>query len=207
MRFFLYPAIVLPIVILLGAVVLSAPSQQSELDRYVGEVRAGTMRYRDPAAAIADGYQPTELCIAEEGIHFIKPGFTRLINLEVGELTPEFLIYAPSDDGDLRLVGVEYYSVAFANTEIGPAPWFGETPPPLGWARPPPVLYLDQVFKGPLPGHIPGGPWHYELHAYVWDENPDGLFNRTNPNIVCLDPVGHDDEEEIHLEEEMAAGN
>ena len=216
MRFFIYPAIGLPIVILLGALVLSAPNQQSELDRYVGEVRAGTMRYRDPAAAIADGYQPTELCIAEEGIHFIKPGFTRLINLEVGELTPEFLIYAPSDDGDLRLVGVEYYSVALANTDIGPAPWFEEVPPPSGWARPPPVLYLDQVFQGPIPGHTFGDPWHYELHAYVWDENPNGVFSRTNPNIVCLDPVGHDHEEDMNeenmheedlREEEMVGGN
>lgn len=216
MRFLIYPAVVIPVVIVLAGLVLVGPTQQSELDRYIGEVRAGTMKYRNPAVAIFDGYQSNELCIAGEGIHFIKPGFTRLINLEVGELTPEFLIYAPSDDGGLRLVGVEYYSVALANTDVGVAPWFEEAPPPLGWARPPPVLYLDQVFQGPIQGHHFGDPWHYELHAYIWDENPEGVFNRTNPNIVCPDPVSDDHEENINedhingenlAEEEMAGGS
>ena len=157
MRILLYPAIIVPMVIVLAGVVLLGPTQQSEVDRYIGEVRAGTttttttmMKYRDPAVALADGYQSTEICIAREGIHFIKPGFTRLTSLEVGEFTPEFLIYAPSEDGELRLVGVEYYSVALANTEVGPAPWFEDNPPLLGWNRPPPVLYLDQTFLGPL---------------------------------------------------------
>ena len=211
MRILLYPAIIVPVVIVLAGVVLLGPTQQSEVDRYIGEVRAGTMKYRDPAVALADGYQSTEICIAREGIHFIKPGFTRLTSLEVGEFTPEFLIYAPSEDGDgkLRLVGVEYYSVALANTEVGPAPWFEDNPPPLGWNRPPPVLYLDQTFEGPLKGHTPGDPWHYELHAYVWDENSDGVFNRYNPNIVCPDPVSPDHEEELnedHMEKDMDKG-
>ncbi|MCZ6648940.1 MAG: hypothetical protein O7B30_06845 [Thaumarchaeota archaeon] len=201
---------------MLAGLVLSVPSQQSELDRYIGEVRAGTMKYRDPAVALAAGYQASEVCVAKEGIHFIKPGFTRLINLEVGELTPEFLIYAPSDDGNLRLVGVEYYSVALANTEVGQAPWFEENPPPLGWARPPPVLYLDKVFQGPISGHTFGDPWHYELHAYVWDSNPEGVFSRDNPNIVCPNPVSHDHEEDMNeehmheedlVEEEMVGGS
>ncbi|MEE8115298.1 MAG: hypothetical protein V3T23_13210, partial [Nitrososphaerales archaeon] len=73
MRFLLYPAVVLPVVILLAALVLSVPSQQSELDRYIGEVRAGTMKYRVRAVALADGYHSNVLWIPGEGFLFIKP--------------------------------------------------------------------------------------------------------------------------------------
>ncbi len=42
----------------------------------------------------------------------------------------------PRADGALRLVGVEYMTVALANTEGGHAPWFGPQAPPDGFSTP-----------------------------------------------------------------------
>ena len=56
------------------------------------------------------------------GVHYLNPGFAA--DLSSDPAAPEILLYAPTKDG-WRLVGVEYFSVALAVTDAGPAPWFG----------------------------------------------------------------------------------
>jgi hypothetical protein len=34
-----------------------------------------------------------------------------------------------------------------------------------------------------MPGHGPNEPEHYDLHAWVWHANPDGVFAEFNPNV------------------------
>jgi hypothetical protein len=68
---------------------------------------------------------------------------------------PNVLVYAPRPDGGLRLVAVEYASAT-------PATLFGEE-----FAPP----------SEDVPFHT--------LHVWVWERNPDGLFDPTNPRVSC----------------------
>jgi hypothetical protein len=40
-------------------------------------------------------------------------------------------------------------------------------------------------FDGPMLGHEPGMPIHYDLHAWLWKKNPKGMFARWNPTVTC----------------------
>ena len=64
----------------------------------------------------------------------------------------------------------------------------------VGWFRknidnyivvtPTPQLF-GQTFQGPMPGHVPGMPWHWDLHVWVWANNPSGMFAQWNPALSC----------------------
>jgi hypothetical protein len=49
---------------------------------------------------------------------------------------------------------------------------------------PTPQLF-GRTFDGPMPGHVPGMPWHWDLHVWVWANNPSGVFEQWNPAISC----------------------
>jgi len=151
------------------------------------EVRAAVARYHDYANAAFDGYSIAgEPCVASPagtmGFHAVNPAI--LGSGEIDALRPGILLYVPRADGSLKLVAVEYFAVALANTESGPAPWFGAEAPPLGFFNPAPSV-LGQTFDGPMPGHNPQMPWHYDLHAWVVESNPSGIFSMFNPSISC----------------------
>ena len=47
---------------------------------------------------------------------------------------------------------------------------------------------FGQTFDGPMAGHHPLMPTaltHYDLHVWLWKENPAGLFSPTNPDVKC----------------------
>ena len=73
----------------------------------------------------------------------------------VDPLTPEVLVYAPKKNGKYKLVAVEYLTIG------------GERP----------TLFDQQFDVGPFPGS-------FALHAWIWQGNPLGLFNPTNPNVA-----------------------
>ena len=55
----------------------------------------------------------------------------------------------------------------------------------MGISRP---RLFGQPFKGPMEGHEPLLPkklHHYDFHVWLFEENPAGLFNGTNPNVKC----------------------
>jgi hypothetical protein len=66
----------------------------------------------------------------------------------------------------------------------GPRPWFGAEVPELGFFNPAPSLF-GQTFQGPMPGHNPQMPWHYDLHVWLFESNPSGLFAPFNPAFSC----------------------
>ena len=78
----------------------------------------------------------------------------------------------------------EYFAVALANTANGPAPWFESTPPPDGFFNSAPSV-LGRTFDGPMPGHNPQMPWHYDLHAWLFEANPAGTFVPFTPALSC----------------------
>lgn len=149
--------------------------------------KAASARYHSLEQALKDGYSGAgEPCVASPdgamGIHYVNGPLTR--DLAIDPQQPEILLYIPGEDGALKLIGVEYFVVALANTPEGPRPWFGSESPPLGFFNPAPTLF-GQTFDGPMEGHNPEMPWHYDLHVWVAEENPSGVFAMFNPALSC----------------------
>lgn len=162
------------------------PTVPAELEK----VRAALEKYQDPYVAVRDGYFSTVGCIhypraggpghvpypaGAMGVHFLNPA---LVGPKPDPMHPAILLYEP-DGGTLRLVGAE---------------WF--VPIATG-IKERPVLF-GQPFDGPMAGHEPLMPeslHHYDLHVWLWKENPSGLFSPTNPNVTC-EGSGHSLEED-----------
>ena len=139
-------------------------------------IREATSRYRDPDVAIADGYLPTDVCAAEPelggmGYHYVKPSLAA--DVVIGPTLPEALLYAPDRNGRLRLVAVEYV--------------IDDADGDLGTDDDRPTLF-GHPFDGPMEGHEPGQPVHYDIHAWVWKRNPAGELAQFNPDVRC--PAG-----------------
>jgi hypothetical protein len=133
-----------------------------------------TSAFMDPAAAVSAGYLATEDCVAIPGVaamglHYVNPA---LMDDVIDPAAPEILLYIPTDDGPM-LTGLEY------TLPIGPPDAaIPDSPPPA------PSIF-GQVFEGPMLGHGPGGPPHYDLHVWLWETNPGGTFEGFNPALSC----------------------
>lgn len=160
--------------LLVPATALAAPggiTNPSTLQS-LAEARQASARYHDPAAAIADGYIPTTDCVEVPGLggmgqHWIHPG--RFADPALDVSAPEVLLYVPSGQG-LRLVAVEYVAIDSdqdLSTTDNHSGLFGVP------------------FDGPMPGHFAGMPIHSELHVWVWQANPAGVFAGFNPSVHC----------------------
>lgn len=143
-------------------------------------VRSALDKYRDPIRAVHDGYLSTVGCIeypqgASEGtmnyapggmgVHFLNMGF---VGPNLDPSKPQVLIYEP--DGDkLRLVAAEWFM---------PVQVAGSDRPRI----------FDKDLEGPMLGHKPLMPehmHHYDLHVWLWKDNPAGVFSPTNPALKC----------------------
>jgi hypothetical protein len=136
-------------------------------------IREATARYRDVDAAVAAGYLPTDECVEDPalggmGYHYAHP---RLLADQVVDPTlPEVLVYAPDRHGGRRLVAIEYVK--------------DDADGDLGTDDDRPSLF-GEPFDGPMAGHQPGQPVHYDLHAWVWKHNPAGELAQFNPEVGC----------------------
>ncbi len=156
---------------------ISAGAQEpskAELDA----IREALAKYKDPYVAVRDLYLSTVGCVHYDGMkmaghmEYPKGGMgIHFVNLTVqGPLDPKkpnVLIYEPVD-GKLQLVAAEWLV-------------------PVTVAKERPVL-MGQPFQGPMEGHeplIPQGFVHYDLHAWLFKDNPNGMFSPTNPDITC----------------------
>lgn len=153
-------------------------------------VRAAVARYHSFDQALAAGYSAeNEPCVSVPGLgtmgyHAVNFG---LLANSTQALTPPILLYAPRADGSKALVGVEYWAPALVSTPDGPRPWFSQRDPRevgLSFFNPAPSLF-GQRFDGPMAGHNAEMPWHYDLHVWVVEQNPAGLFAQFNPAISC----------------------
>jgi hypothetical protein len=129
-------------------------------------VRQATARFHDVDAAIAAGYSPTEECVPNMGYHYVNFGQFGAMD----PLAPDALLYAANKNGQLKLVAAEWFKVD-ADQDLSTD---GDRPTMFG-----------KAFDGPMPGHAPGMPIHYDLHAYIWQANPDGVLATWNRNIDC----------------------
>lgn len=124
-------------------------------------LRRATARYHDLKAALDDDFVFLHGCeVREEGgpVGTVYVNFERLTDGRIDPSLPDALIYEPTADGRLRLVGVE---LAEPNT---------------GQAAP---RFLGHTFQEEDEFGV------YGLHAWVWSENPNGMFAETNPRVSC----------------------
>lgn len=150
-------------------------STNNQVQKDLATVRQSTEKFHDVDKAIAAGYVATPTCTAVPGIggmgyHYINFGLA--MDPAIDLTRPEVLLYEQTGNG-LKLVGVEYFLPIGAPDAPIPNP-----------APPAPVLF-GRAFDGPMLGHEPGMPPHYDLHVWVWQANPEGVFSPLNPNVTC----------------------
>jgi len=140
----------------------------------LAKVRQATTKYHDVNLALADGFIRTPNCVESPeggmGIHFISPA--RMMDPAVNLLEPEILLYVETENG-MKLLGVEY--------------WFtiGAPDSPVPNPAPASPTIFGRLLDGPMEQHEPGQPPHYDLHAWIWQANPTGIFAPFNPNVSC----------------------
>lgn len=134
--------------------------------RDVARLRAATAKFRDIRVAEANGYANSGLpCIEGQYFHWLNPSL--LGNHDVTK--PAALMYAPTEDGGMRLIAVEWITPISSPTQAADT-LFGQT------------------FHGPE--HVDGVPFDFfGLHVWAWLENRTGLFSDTNPRVRCGHPL------------------
>lgn len=165
---------VAPTALVVGLVAVAAPAQASEspaVEKALAAVKAANDKYQDPQVAVAAGFMPTDDCVmAPEGVmgfHYVNP---KLIGAPISELKPPILVYQPDGSGGRKLVAVEYFQPD-ADQDLTTS---GDKPTLFG-----------RAFDGPMEGHTPGMPRHYDEHAWLWQDNPDGTLEPYNPAGSC----------------------
>lgn len=161
----------------------SVPTERPDL----AAVRQATVRYRDVANAVADGFISDGRCIGHPGlgamgVHYIQPRRAGMVMKDgrvhgtdraLDPMEPEVLVYAPQKDGSLELAAVEWYASKEAWGE-GEAPnIFGV---PFDLMQDDPNTPDDEAHE-----FTP----HYDQHVWLFLDNPKGLFAQWNPNVVC----------------------
>jgi len=128
-------------------------------------LRDATARFRDVEVAVSAGYaRDVKQCLAHPphggmGFHHMNRGYVdALIDVE----RPEILTYERGADGRRTLTGAEY----IVPYRVWPAD-----------STPPSVMGQNLKRADDL------GIWY--LHAWVWRENPKGLFADWNPAVRC----------------------
>jgi hypothetical protein len=137
------------------------------------QARQATRAFRDVDAARAAGYKAAPDCVEDPkyggmGIHYANEELIADGKLDITR--PEILVYQPTADGQLRLGAIEYFQV--------------DGDQDLATADDKPSLF-GVPFDGPMLGHEPGMPIHYDLHVWLYKHNPAGIFAGFNPRVHC----------------------
>lgn len=129
----------------------------------VEKVRSANERFKDVAAAKAEGYAPIACASGVDGgsmgIHYVNADYLKDDAIDLAR--PEAVMYEPSADGKLTLIAVEYI------TSKGPAELNGH------------LFNFNNA-----PNRYGLGPF-YELHVWAWKENRKGAFADMNPDVSC----------------------
>lgn len=148
-----------------------AQSDHRIVQRDLFRARLATLKYVSVKRAVADGYAPTVECVASPaggmGMHYVNGPLVG--DPAVNVTKPEVLLYEPTQWGP-RLIGVEYMTI--------------DADQDLSTDNDRPSLF-GVPFDGPMLGHSPGMPIHYDLHVWLWRHNPSGMFAQFNPRVHC----------------------
>jgi len=173
------------------------------------QVKQAAERYRDVKVAIAEGYTTDNKCVTAEmlgfpaeqgamGLHYVRRDLLGLPDNPKGRVAgtgtytdfsrPAMLVYEPQADGSLELVAVE--NLVFKKA------WeaAGNKEPPSFHGNP--YLLLADDPKTALDEAHNFDP-HYELHVWVFRDNPLGMYKPFSPKVTCrhhkpdAGPPGH----------------
>jgi hypothetical protein len=133
----------------------------TELDRDLQRAYAATAKYNSLNKALADGYLE-DVYESGEGKHYFNPEFydDGVFDIE----HPEALLYVPDENGHLRLGALEYLVPYDPNAPLPPAP--------DGFSG------SDDVWRAGDEGFP-----EWALNAWIWTNNPDGIFSKENPLV------------------------
>jgi hypothetical protein len=145
----------------------------SDVRSDLAQVRAATARFHDFNVADDAGYGLLHMCTDHEGglgamgEHYVNGG--AVMDTVFDLRTPEVLVYEPTPNGRMRLVAVEF--VVFAE------PWDAISASP-------PELFGRELSLVPAPNRY-GVPAFYQIHVWLWRNNPSGMFSDWNPSVSC----------------------
>lgn len=174
-------------------------------DPTVDEIRTATARFQDEKVALAEGYVPAphKMCetagmmgldgsLGAMGVHYFRPdllGVAGPPNPRVsgtGTHTdfrkPGILIYEPQADGSMTLVAVEnlVFKKAWAAAGNAGAPSFRGRSYDSMEDDPETAVDEAHMFEP-----------HYDLHIWLWRDNPRGMFAQFNPKVSCAHGQSH----------------
>ena len=155
-------------------------SSDAKMQVQLAQVRAATAKFHRVSEAVAAGYELGWVngagvkivagCVSHPtagamGYHYFNKAL--MADNGVNALQPEALVYAPDGEGGLELAAVEWV-VRSAQSN------------PAGVSSAPSVLGMTMHILVPPPG-----PAFYLMHAWVWQDNPAGMFADWNPDVHC----------------------
>lgn len=136
----------------------------------LANLRGATAKYHRIEVAEDAGYSLGSECVSHPtlggmGYHYVNFG---IVDGVFDPTQPEALLYEMDKEGNMKLVAVEFIVVAEAwDFENENPPFFGNQE----------FDYDTQVLPFP----------NYQLHAWVWKNNPASIFTKFNPNVECGD--------------------
>ena len=155
-----------------------AIGQQSKASALIRVVRESTERFKDVSVAEREGYALQFGCVSGSdagamGLHYVNGA---LVGSGVIDAThPQIVIYEPTADGGLKLIGADYLVLADMWNAQHP-----EGPPQL-------MGQLFHLFESPNRFGLPA---FYTLHVWAWKDNPNGAFVNWHPNVSCAPFTG-----------------
>jgi hypothetical protein len=148
--------------------------QKNNQSALIKIVRDSTERFQDVAEAVREGYTLQFGCVSGPdqgamGLHFVN---SDLVSRGIIDPTrPQIVIYEPTADGHLKLIGVDFLLIASVwdadKTHTGPPQLMGQ---------------LFHYWESPNRFSLPA---FYTLHIWAWKENPNGAFVNWHPNVSC----------------------
>ena len=135
-------------------------------------VRENTERFKDVSVAEAEGYALQFGCVTGPdsgamGLHYVNGD---LVNRgELDPTRPQIVIYEPTPNGGLRLIGADFllFADAWDKKKQGPPELMGQL-----------FHYWETPNRFGLPAF-------YTLHVWAWKENPNGAFVNWHPKVAC----------------------
>lgn len=144
----------------------------TKADTLVAIVRAATERFKDVEVAKAEGYALQFGCVSGPdagamGLHFVNGALVG--DGEIDATRPEIVIYEPTANGGLNLVGADYLVLADAwNATHSTAPELNGQ--------------LFHLFEAPNRFGLPS---FYTLHVWAWKDSPTGTFVNWHTKVSC----------------------
>jgi hypothetical protein len=151
------------IAVIVGVVAVIMDETAPDLD----QVKKNMEPLQTTASAEAAGYRnvDVERCVSSPegtmGYHFVN---FNLLDIELDPSKPEILVFVPGDNGELRLAAVEY-AVPIDEWDEG-------------------SIVPPRIFGQVL--HVNAELGLYVLHAWIYEENPAGVFADWNPDVSCV---------------------